>query len=264
MFTNITRRFIAPLLLVSIVAACGGEKADDAARDIELAPQDTTAPVNDQPAAATPEPAPAAPAPVTKAPAPTPRPAATPTKTAPAPARNGTIAAGTSFVVTTGAEKMCTNTHKAGATFVATLASDVTGSNNARIPAGSNVTLTVTESQISKNSKDQWKFAFDVVSVEINGQTYAVEGDVTNVAKIETVRSQSTGQQAGKVATGAAVGAIAGQLLGKNTKSTVIGAAVGAAAGGAVAAGTTDYEACVPPGSAITVAISSALTIPRG
>lgn len=254
MLSNTIRRAIAPLMTVALIAACGGGETDEAARDIELAPQDSGAAMADT-AMAAPAPAPA-PAPQTKAPAPR------PTTSAPAPARTGTIASGTSFAVRTGA-RMCTNTHKAGDTFTATLAADVTGTNGARIPAGSTVTLTVTESAISKNAKDQWKFAFDVVSVTIGSQTYAVEGDVTNVATIEAVRSQSTGQQAGKVATGAAVGAIAGQLLGKDTKSTVIGAAVGAAAGGAVAAGTADYEGCLPANGTITIAISKALTVPR-
>jgi hypothetical protein len=266
MFSNIIRRAIAPLLIVSVFAACGGKDAtDEAARDIELAPQDTGAVMNDAPATVAPTPAPAAP--VTKAPAPTPRPTtSTPTPTpTPAPARvsSGTIAAGTTFAVNTGA-RMCTNTHKAGDTFNATLGADVVGSNGVRIPAGSTVTLTVTESAISKNSKDNWKFAFDVVSVTVGAQTYAVEGDVTQVATIEAVRSQSTGQQAGKVATGAAVGAIAGQLLGKNTKSTVIGAAVGAAAGGATAAATADYEGCLPANGTITIAISKAFTVRAG
>lgn len=258
MFSNIIRRAIAPLLIVSVFAACGGKDAtDEAARDIELAPQDSGAVMNDAPATVAPTPAPAAP--VTKAPAPTPR----PTTTTPARVSSGTIAAGTSFAVNTGA-RMCTNTHKAGDTFNATLGADVVGTNGVRIPAGSTVTLTVTESAISKNSKDNWKFAFDVVSVTVGAQTYAVEGDVTQVATIEAVRSQSTGQQAGKVATGAAVGAIAGQLLGKNTKSTVIGAAVGAAAGGATAAATADYEGCLPANGTITIAISKAFTVRAG
>lgn len=265
MFANIIRRSLAPLLIVSIAAACGGKDASDqAARDIQLAPQDSTKPMNDMaPATAEPAPAPApTPAPpTTKAPAPRPA-AATPTKVAPRAGTGGagTIAAGTSFAVTTGT-RMCTNTHKVGDTFTATLGADVVGTNGARIPAGSPVTLTVTESAISKNSKDQWKFAFDVVSVTVGSQTYAIEGDVTNVATIEAVRSQSTGQQVGKVATGAAVGAVAGRLLGKNTKGTVIGAAVGAAAGGAVAAGTADYEGCLPENGTITIAITKALSI---
>lgn len=260
MHTNLLRRALVPLVAVALVAACGGK--DDAAdgREIELQPASADSmPLNDQPAPPATQPATA---PATKAPAPAPRPAATrPATTTPARARTGTIASGTSFAVSNGT-RICTNTHKVGDRFTATLGADVTGSNGARIPAGSTVTLTVTESAISKNSKDNWKLAFDVVSVTIGSQTYDVTGDVTNVAKIEAVRSQSTGQQAGKVATGAAIGAIAGQVLGKDTKSTVAGAAIGAVAGGAVAAGTADYEGCLPANGTITIALGAPLSIP--
>lgn len=125
-----------------------------------------------------------------------------------------------------------------GASIAAGTAFAVT--NGARIPAGATVTLRVTESAISKNSKDNWKLAFDVVSVRVSGATLDVAGDVTKVETIEAVRSQSTGQQVGKVATGAAVGA---------------------AAGGAVAAGTTDYGGCLPANGSITIRLSSALAI---
>jgi hypothetical protein len=266
MFTNITRRSIAPLLAVALVAiACGKKDAatDEAGRDIELTPQTADAPLNDQ-AMPTAEPTPAN-APATQAPAPKPvatRPAAA-TPRAPARATSGTIAAGTSFAVTNG-ERICTNSHKVGDRFTTTLGSEVTGTNGVRIPAGAVVTLAVTESQISKNSKDNWKLAFSVVSVTVDGETMDVQGDVTKVATIEAVRSQSTGQQVGKVATGAAIGAIAGQVLGKNTKSTVVGAAVGAAAGGAVAAGTADYEGCLPANGTITIALSAPLTLKAG
>lgn len=259
MQTNLLRRTMVPLAALAILAACGGG-GDDASREIELQPAPTdSAPLNDQPSQPAAEPAAA---PATRAPAPAPRPAAsTPARTTPSRARTGTIASGTSFAVTNAA-RICTNTHKVGDQFTATLGADVTGTNGARIPAGATVTLTVTESAISKNSKDNWKLAFDVVSVSINGTSYDVTGDVTRVATIEAVRSQSTGQQAGKVATGAAIGAVAGQILGKDTKSTVIGAAVGAAAGGAVAAGTADYEGCLPANGTITIALGAPLTIP--
>lgn len=263
--SNTIRRAALPLLAVALIAAaCGGEaKTDEAARDIALTPTDTTKPMNDMAPVQTPAPTPApAPVPETKAPAPRPVTKA-PAKAAPATSRAGVIAAGTSFNVTPGV-KICTNTHKAGDRFTTTLASDVTGSNGAVIPAGSTVTLSVVESAISKNSKDNWKLSFAVVSVSMGDRTLDVKGDVTKVATIEAVRSQSTGQQVGKVATGAAVGAIAGRLLGKDTKSTVVGAAVGAAAGGAVAAGTTDYEGCLAPTGVITIALTEALTVKAG
>ncbi len=268
--TKAIRRAMLPLIALAFVAgACGGgdEATEEQGREIELTPAPADAPLNDQPApdaTTTPEKAPA-----TKAPAPAPtKTATTPTKSTPAPrpttparATSGTIASGTTFAVSNGA-RICTNTHKVGDRFTATLGADVEGSNGVKLPAGATVTLTVTESAISKNSRDNWKLAFDVVSVTVGEKTYDVEGDVTKVATIEPVRSQSTGQQAGKVATGAAIGAVAGQILGKNTKSTVIGGAVGAAAGGAVAAQTADYEGCLPANGTITIALGAPLTLP--
>lgn len=257
MRTQDIRLTLVPLVAVVLIAsACGGGDADTT-REIELTPTTADAPLNDTPAMNT---APT-PAPVTRAPAPTPRPAATtPTRTTPRRPTTGVIAVGTSFAVTNGA-RICTNTHKVGDRFTATLASAVTGTNGATIPAGATVTLAITESAISKNSKDNWKLAFDVVSVTVGSETLDIEGDVTRVATIEAVRSQSTGQQVGKVATGAAIGAVVGQILGKNTKSTVIGGAVGAAAGGAVAAGTMDYEGCLPANGSITIALGAPLTV---
>jgi len=256
MSINDIRRLFVPLALVAMVAACGGSN-DPAAdgREIELTPSAADEPLND--AAPTTDPAPA---PAANAPAPTPRPAATTPRTP--TATTGVVAAGTSFAVNNTA-RICTNTHKAGDRFTTTVAEDVIGTNGTKIPAGATVPLSVTESAISKNSRDNWKLSFAVVSVTMGDETLDVTGDVTQVATIEAVRSQSTGQQAGKVATGAAIGAVAGQLLGKNTKSTVVGAAAGAVAGGAVAAATTDYEGCLPEGGRITVALGAPLTLKR-
>ena len=258
MFLNDIRRLFVPLALVAMVAACGG--TDDAAadgREIELTPSAADEPLNDAAPTTTPTPAPA-----TKAPAPAPRPVTTAPRTPTPTSTTGIVAAGTSFTVNNTA-RICTNTHKAGDRFTTTVASDVIGTNGTKIPAGATVTLAVTESAISKNSRDNWKLAFSVVSVTIDGETLNVTGDVTQVATIEAVRSQSTTQQAGKVATGAAIGAVAGQLLGKNTKSTVVGAAAGAVAGGAVAAATTDYEGCLPENGRITIALGAPLTVKR-
>jgi hypothetical protein len=250
---------LLPAAALLLAAACGGSDAatDDAARDIQLTPSAANAPVGDQPAGSATTPAAAS-----TTPAVTNTPTKTPAKsTAAAPRRRtGVIASGTTFAVTNAA-RICTNTHKTGDRFTTSLAADVNGTNGAKIPAGATVTIVVTESAISKNSKDQWKLAFDVVNVMVGEATYEVTGDVTKVATIEAVRSQSTGQQAGKVAAGAAIGAVAGQVLGKDTKSTLIGAAVGAAGGAAVASGTADYEGCLPANGTITIALSAPLTV---
>jgi hypothetical protein len=143
----------------------------------------------------------------------------------------------------------------------ATLSEPVAGSNGLVIPSGSAVILRVAESARSQNSKDNIKLSFEVVSLRVGEDTYEVDGTVTQMAQIEKVRAQSTGDQVKKVGAGAAIGAIAGQILGRNTKSTVIGGAVGAAAGAAVAAGTADYDGCLPTTGAISIALNKPLRV---
>jgi hypothetical protein len=241
MHTKLVRRAAGTLLAVLLVG-CGrsDQAAEDAARDIELPPADASAPLNDQPTASTPRPA-----------TPRPAPAATP--------RSGTIAAGTALHLTSGA-RICTNTHKVGDRIATSMSQSASGTNGAVLPAGTEVTLQVLESVRGRNDRDAIRLAFGAVSVTRNGVPVDLVADVTQVAGLDTERLQSNTTQAGKVATGAAIGAVAGQILGKNTKSTIAGAAIGAAAGGAVAAGTTDYDGCLPANSSIVVTLRQALT----
>lgn len=259
MLFNTIRRSIAALLIVTAVA-CGGDKAEEG-REIELAPAASDASMGDTAAAAPAEPAPA---PVTPAPTPAPTKAA-----APAPARTaprtaavsaGSLSAGAVINVAAGA-RICTNTHKVGDRFTATTTEAISGTGSMVIPAGTEVTLEVVESARGENGTENVKLAFKPVSITLRGSAVPLVAAVTQVARLEFTRVQSTGTQAGKVATGAAIGAVAGQLLGKNTKSTVAGAAIGAAAGGAVAAGTTDYNGCLPANGAIAVTLSEQLRV---
>lgn len=172
----------------------------------------------------------------------------------------GTVSAGTAFAVHPIA-RVCTNTFKPGDRFTATLSESVAGSDGAVIPAGSSMVLKVDESTRSENSKDSLKLTFSVVSLRIGQQSYDVSGHVSQTTPLEKVRVQSTTDQAKKVGAGAVIGAIAGQLLGHNTKSTVMGGAVGAAAGAAVAAGTMDYDGCVPANASLIVNLDAALRI---
>ncbi len=284
MRTIYSGRLLVSLPFAAIMmVACTGKDAQTTAgqqpREIQLAPSPVAEPqLNDvAPAdvpAPTPAPAPAPPPAARTARAPAPAPAkvtvtriATP-DAAPSPSAaeappTGTIDAGTTLRVSP-ASRICTNTHRAGDRITTTLGDGVTGSNAALIPAGSAVVLRVVESARSENTRNDVRLTFDVVSVRVGDETYEVGGRVTQVAQLEKVRAQSTGTQAGKVGAGAAIGAIAGQLLGKDTRSTVIGAAVGAAAGGAVAAGTADYDGCLPAGGSITITLDRPLTIRVG
>jgi hypothetical protein len=156
--------------------------------------------------------------------------------------------------------RVCTNTYTPGQTFTATVANEVSGSNGASIPAGSTVTLEVTNVKRSENSNDKIVMEFAVKSVNVGGRTYAVNGNVSD-AQVDRVRSSTRGDDTKKVVGGAVLGAIAGQIMGKSTKSTVIGAAAGAAAGAGAAAVTGNYDGCVPDGGNIAVTLNAPLQV---
>ena len=162
----------------------------------------------------------------------------------------GTLPSGTSMALSSNS-RVCTNTHKVGDTFTATVNNPVSAG-GVTVPAGSTVRLEIVALKRSENANDPITMTFRVQSISINGKSYPIDGTV-NTAQVDRVRNQSKGKDAQKVATGAAIGAIAGQILGKNTKSTVIGGAVGAAAGTAAAIGTANYEGCVPVGGNISI-----------
>ena len=293
------RSVAAPLALsmAALASACGGERGgNDAsltqdtalARDLELANRDTTAEpeLSDVPAPNE-EPAPAP----TKSTTPTstrkspttaktttpPSPATTtpttsPTKTTTTPSGNtvesgtrgsegalATVPAGTAINLTSG-ERVCTNTHKAGDKFTATVAEPVTGTNGAAIPAGATAVVQVTSVQRSENATQPVKMGLVVQSISYGGKSYAIDAKITDV-EVDKVRTSTRGSDAKKVIGGAVAGAIIGQILGKDTRSTVIGAATGAAAGTAVAMGTGDYEGCVPQGGRIAISLNTPATV---
>ncbi len=171
----------------------------------------------------------------------------------------GTLPSGTTLYLASNA-RVCTNTNKVGDTFTATL-SNAVSSGGVTIPAGSQVKLEVTALKRSENAKDNITMGFRVVSVNVRGTSYPIDGTVSAASSIEKVRNESKGKDVQKVATGAVLGAIAGQVLGKNTKGTVIGAAAGAAAGTAAAAATANYEGCLPNGGALSVTTTSSTQV---
>jgi hypothetical protein len=171
----------------------------------------------------------------------------------------GTIAAGTTLNLASN-QQVCTNTHKVGDRFTASLTSPVSGSNGAVIPAGATVSLTVTRAKRSENANDPIVMEFQVNSVTFGGKTYPLDASVAS-AEVERVRNQPKSKDVQKVVGGAVAGAIIGQVLGKNTKSTVIGAAAGGAAGAAAAAATANYEGCVQNGGTIRVTLQDAVQV---
>jgi hypothetical protein len=265
-----TRWAVTPLALAMVlsVGACrdsGDDLAGDTAalnRDLELANRDTAQPqLTDVPATsssggnvsrprATSPSAPRTPTPTTTR-------SGNRVETAPrgSEGRVASIGAGTTITLSSGS-KVCTNTHKPGDRFTATVTSAVQGSNGAVIPAGSKAVVQVTSVERSDNVNDPARIGLVVQSVQVGTKTYPIDATITNVATT-TDRESTKGDDAKKVIGGAVAGAIIGQILGKDTKSTVIGAATGAAAGTAIAMGTGNYAGCIPAGGAITVRLNS-------
>jgi hypothetical protein len=262
---------VTPLALAAVlsVGACRGDGDDLAgdsaalARDLELANQDTAQPqLSDVPSTSSSGGTVARPRPTTPRPTtPSTTPSGNRVSTAPtgSEGRAASIAAGTTISMTSGA-RVCTNTHKPGDRFTATVTNAVQGSNGAVIPAGATAVVQVTSVERSENVSDPARLGLVVQSVRFNGKTYPIDASITNVAT-ETQRESTRGDDAKKVIGGAVAGAVIGQILGKDTKSTVIGAATGAAAGTAIAMGTGDYAGCIPAGGNITVKLNSAAQI---
>jgi hypothetical protein len=266
-----SRMMIAALTLAA-VAACGrGDKGDTAAadslsRDLQLAPVDTGAELNDRPTAS----APAAAEPKTAArpnrTATSPRPASpatpssTPSAAAPAPAPGTSLAAGASLNASTTAE-ISSAKNKVGDTVTARIANDVKdNAGRVVIPAGSEVTLKVTAIKESENKSDRTgTLTLKPSSVNINGRSYALS------ARIDSVGTELRGRKTGagdiaKPAAGAAVGAVVGRVLGGSTKGAVIGGILGGAVGAQRAVETKDRDVVLPEGTTVILVLEQTFT----
>jgi hypothetical protein len=258
-----SRTMIAALTLAAI-AACGRtDKSDTAAadslsRDLQLAPVDTTATLNDRPEATN------APAPATRTPTRPSRPAAaTPRASTPAPSASApaaspsapaaSLAAGSRLTASTTAE-IRSNTNKVGDTVTATLESDVKdNAGRVVIPAGSAVTLTVTAIKPSENKSDKTgTLTLKPTSVNMNGQSYPLSAKIDSVGTQLQGRKTNAGDIA-KPAAGAAIGAVVGRVLGGSTKGAVIGGVLGGAVGAQRAVETKDRDVVLPQGTTVVL-----------
>jgi hypothetical protein len=266
-----SRTIIAALTMAAIAACSRGDRADTAAadslnRDLQLAPVDTTAALNDRPSdtavATTATPTARTPSRPSRPAAPTARPstrASAPAPTSPSPAApaasSASLAAGTRLTATTTAE-VRSNKNKVGDTVTATIANDVKD-NTGRvvIPAGSAVVLKVTAIKESENKSDKTgTLTLQPTSVSINGQSYPVS------ARIDSVGSQLQGRKTGagdiaKVGAGAGIGAVVGRVLGGSTKGAVIGGVIGGAVGAQRAVETKDRDVVLPEGTSVTLVL---------
>lgn len=256
-----SRAMIAALTLVAVAACGGGDRgdmatADSLSRDLQLAPVDTSAELNDR--ATTESPAAGAPAPRATSPATRPATRPAPAK-APAPAPRS-LAAGTTLTASTNAE-IRSHKNKVGDTVTATIANDVKDrSGRVVIPAGSEVVLKVTAIKESENKSDKTgTLTVQPTSVVISGQSYPLTANIEGV----TTELQGRGTNAGDVAkpaAGAAVGAVVGRVLGGSSKGAIIGGVLGGAVGAQRAVETKDRDVVLPQGTTVTLSLTEEFT----
>jgi hypothetical protein len=251
------------ILTLAVLAACGGDRgarmaADSLSRDLQRLPVDSSAILNDQ-AGATPIAAAPVPAPAPK-PAPKPKPTPKP-KPKPAPAPAPLALGGGTTLATTMDREISSKTDKPGATVTAAVASDVMdASGRVVIPAGSRVTMTITEIHESENKGDKTgKLTLTPTAVEIGGQSYALSGSATALDRKLVDRKTNAGDVA-KVGAGTAAGAIVGRVIGGSTKGAVIGGLIGGAIGTQRAIETQDRDVVVPASSRVEVTLGGTFT----
>jgi hypothetical protein len=250
------------ILAVTILAACGGESrdsiaADSLSRDLQLAPADSSAELGDYAAAA---PAAAAPAkPVAPKPKAKPRPQPAP---APAPAPEPLALASGTIIATAVDQEINSKTNKKGEVVTTTVSSDVTDARGrVIIPAGSKVTMTITEIRESENKGDQTgKLTLTPTEVAISGRSYPLAASAEALDRQLKDRKTNAGDVA-KVGAGAAIGALAGRVIGGNTKGAVIGGVIGGAVGTQRAVETQDRDVVVPAGSRVQLTLQGGLII---
>jgi hypothetical protein len=267
------------LTALTLLAACTGRdrtdtaQADSLGRDLELAPADSTATLNDQPAveqppaqqptASTPpprqNPRPATPRPQNPTPDPVVTNPTTPSRP-PVAAAPLTLPAGTA-ISATATDSITSQRNKVGETVSAQISEDVRDENGrVIIPAGSTARFTITALAPAENKNaTRGTINLQLASITVRGKDYPIGGSSTSVAHTLRGRGVTTGDAA-KVGAGAAAGAIAGRILG-GKKGTVIGGVVGAAVGTGVAVETADRDVVVAPGAAIAFTINQELSV---
>ena len=247
-------RLAAALATAALLGCVKGEQAsqssDSTARNLTLAPAESTAALKDVPARAA-EPAKAALQ--KRAPKPPPK---------PAPPTTLTAAAGTR-VPLAASDTITTRHAKAGDAFTASVSQDVKdAAGHVVIPAGSTVQGTIDAAEPRPNPNSPGKFVLSVHSVTVHGTSYPVEGSVVAIDTVQQGRGV-TKADAAKVGAGAAAGAIVGKLIGKDGKGAVIGGIVGAGAGAAAARASRDIDIVLPKGAAVTLKLDKPLTVKR-
>ena len=256
------RQTTALLLSAALLGACAKSddantaSADSTARNLTLAPAESSAAMKDMPATppATNPPAVAAPTTPATRPVERPRPPAPPAPT------TATLPAGTHFDMAAG-DTITSRTAKAGDAFSARVVEDVkNAAGKVVIPAGSVVSGTITTVKPAPNPNTPGTLQLAVSSVTIRGTNYPLEANIDSLETVHKGRGITTGDAA-KVGAGAAAGAIVGRVIGGNKRGTIIGGIVGGAVGAGVAQTSKDSDIVLPAGAHIIVTVTKPLTV---
>ncbi len=251
------RQTTALLLSAALLGACvkgdqgNTASADSTARNLTLAPAESSAAMKDMPA--TPPATPPAVTPAT-------RPVERPRPPAPRAPTTATLPAGTHFDMAAG-DTITSRTAKVGDPFTARTVEDVkNAAGKVVIPAGSVVSGTITAVKPAPNPRTPGTLQLAVSSVTIRGTNYPLEANIDSLETVHKGRGVTTGDAA-KVGAGAAAGAILGRVIGGNKRGTIIGGIVGGAAGAGVAATSKDSDIVLPAGAHIIVTVTKPLTV---
>jgi len=227
----------------------GGQSTDSTARNLTLAPAESTTQLRDVPE---------------RQPARTPvnrtRRTANPPPAPPARPATMRLSAGTTIDMAA-TDTISSRTAKAGQPFTARVVDDVkNAAGQVVIPAGSTVNGTIADVKPAPNPRSQGTLTLSVTSLSVRGHTYPIEGTIDSLETIHKGRGITTGDAA-KVGAGAVAGAVLGRVLGGNKKGTIIGGVVGAAAGAGVASQTKDSDIVLPAGAHIIIRLTKELAV---
>ncbi|HYK81993.1 MAG TPA: glycine zipper domain-containing protein [Gemmatimonadales bacterium] len=252
--TRLATAAVALALLGCVKGEQANSTADSTARNLTLAPTESTAALRDIPARPVER---AQPAPEKRAAAK----AAAPRPTAPPAPTTVTAAAGTRVALAV-SDTLSTRHVKAGDTFTATVSHDVTdAAGRVVIPAGSSVEGTI-DAADARHPTSAGRLALSAHNVTVRGARYAIAATVIAMDTVEQGRGVTAGD-AEKVGVGAAAGALLGKLIGKDAKGTIIGGVAGAAGGAAIARETRSIDIVLPKGAGLTLQLDQPLTVKR-
>jgi hypothetical protein len=250
----------ASIAIIGLSACQKGQEqsqaSDSTARNLTLAPAESTAAMRDVPDQnqKTTRPPPATRPPAQRNPTRTNPPAPTP---APRMARLGVGA--TMDVAAT--DTISSRTAKVGDAFTARVVEDVkNATGQVVIPAGSVVHGAITAVKPAPNPHTAGTLTLSVTSVTVRGASYPLEASVDSLETIHKGRGVTTGDAA-KVGAGAVAGAVLGRVLGGNKKGTIIGGVVGGIAGAGVASQTKDSDIVLPAGAHIIIRLTKELAV---